>query len=74
MSKSGSYITHNNNNDEWPIKPQSPWSINLKSSLNEVWKSSDADPCHLVRVHSDVPGAVLAIVVVIGVVPAGKGA
>lgn len=32
------------------------------------------DPCHLVRVHNDVPGAALSIVVAIGVIKAGEGA
>lgn len=39
-----------------------------------VWKSTDADLCHLVGVHTDVPGAAFSIVVAAGVVKAGEGA
>lgn len=46
LSNPGSYVTHNNNNIEWPIKPLSPWPINWKNSLNEVWKSRSMSPCH----------------------------
>lgn len=42
--------------------------------ITEVWKSSDGEPCHLVRFHSDVPDAALSIVVATGVVKAGEGA
>lgn len=46
----------------------------LQRLMMHAWKSSDADPCHLVRVHNDVPGAALSIVVAIGVIKAGEGA
>lgn len=47
----------------------------LQTAGVQRWrKSSDADPCHLVRVHGDVPDAALAVVVAAGVVEAGEGA
>lgn len=46
----------------------------LHRSLIEVLKRSDAGSCHLARVHRDVPGAALSIVIAVGIVPAGEGA
>lgn len=48
-------------------------TVTLQSQIT-VWKKSDADPRHLVGLHSDVPGAALAIVVAAGIVPTGEGA
>lgn len=59
---------------EKSVKLTTVMSPDCKTSLVEDGKSSHADPCHLVRVHSDVPGAALAVVITIGVVPAGEGA
>lgn len=44
------------------------------SLIEDSERSSDAEPCHLARVHSDVPGAGLAVVIAVGIVPAAEGA